>query len=113
MSKSFRLTNNEILKQESDGTIRVKGSRITLDTLIALFKRGETLEAIRDGFPSLSRAQITQTLHWYLDNKESAEDYFEVRKVEADALRKQIESDPQNILLRKILRKRREQLNKS
>ena len=66
----FRLTNNEILKQEPDGTIRVKGSRITPDLLIALFKRGETLEAIRDGFPSLSRAQITQTLHWYLDNKE-------------------------------------------
>lgn len=109
----FRLTNNEILKQEPDGTIRVKGSRITLDTLIALFKRGETLSAIRDAFPSLSRAQITQTLHWYLNNKENAEDYFERRKVEADALRKQIESDPQYISLRKILRKRFEQRNKS
>src|ERR1041385_3754111 len=108
----LRLTNNEILKQEPDGTVRVKGSRITLDTLIALFKRGETLKEIREGFPSLSRTQVTHTLNWYLYNKESAEDYFEARKFEADALRKKIEGDPQNIVLRKILRKRREQLNR-
>jgi uncharacterized protein (DUF433 family) len=109
----FGLTNNEILKKEPDGTIRVKGSRITLDTLIALFKRGETLEAIREGFPSLSPAQITQTRDWYLENKENAEDYFESGKVKADALREKIENDPQNIALRRVLRKRREQRNKS
>jgi len=109
----FSLTNNQILKHEPDGTVRLKGSRITLDTLIALFKRGETLNEIRQGFPSLSRTQVTQTLNWYLDNQESAEDYFEARKFQADALRNKIESDPQNVVLRKILRKRREQLNKS
>jgi uncharacterized protein (DUF433 family) len=112
MSNNLRLTNNEIFKQESDGTIRVKGSRITLDTLIVLLKRGETVEQIRDGFPSLSKAQISQVIEWYLVNKNSAVGYFEARTLEADALRKQIESDPQNLILRKILRKRREQLSK-
>ena len=39
-------------------TIRVIGSRITLDTLVGVYQRGDTVEELTEAFPSLSLAQI-------------------------------------------------------
>jgi uncharacterized protein (DUF433 family) len=56
--KQLDFTHTAPLYQEADGTIRLKGSRVTLDTLIGATKRGDTPEQIQQGFPSLSLAQI-------------------------------------------------------
>lgn len=39
------------LAQWEDGSIRVGGTRVTLDTVVARFKVGDTPEDIHDGFP--------------------------------------------------------------
>ena len=36
-----------------DGTIRVAGSRVTLDSILHAYRSGDTVEQILDSFPSL------------------------------------------------------------
>ena len=42
-----------VLQMDETGTIRVAGTRITLDTLIGAYKRGDTPQEICEGFPDL------------------------------------------------------------
>ena len=105
-------TDCQTLNQDDEGTIRVKGSRVTLDTFINAFKRGDTAEQIQEGFPSLKLAQIRYTIGWYLNNQEDVDDYLRVREYEADALRQRIETQSDYGGFRETIRRRREQLIK-
>ena len=91
-------------------TIRVIGSRITLDTLVHIFQRGDTLEEIAEGFPTLSLDQIKAVISWYLTHQQEADEYLEVRDAIAERLRQEIQSRPENIGLREKLLRRREQM---
>jgi uncharacterized protein (DUF433 family) len=95
------------LHQDETGTVRVIGSRVTLDTLVAVFKKGGAAEQIQDSFSSLSLRQIYGTIAYYLDHKSEVEDYFSERQAEAEAIRKQIESEPQYREFRERIRRRR------
>ena len=98
------------LHQEGTGTVRVTGSRVTLDTLVAAFKRGATAEQIQDSFPSLSLRQIYGTIAYYLDHQGDVESYIRDRQAEAEAIRVQIESEPQYREFRDKIRRRRAEL---
>jgi len=113
VNKQFTFPDGIPLHQDSDGTIRVKGSRVTLDTLVGIFKRGDTLDGIAEGFPSLTLAQIDAVIGWYLNHQAEADEYLEERYIEAERLRREIESRPEYIAFRKKLQRRREQLLKT
>jgi uncharacterized protein (DUF433 family) len=91
--EQFDFTNSP-LRQDAEGTIRVIGSRITLDTLVGIWKRGDSLEEIQDGFPTLSLDQIKAVIAWYLNHTAAADEYLEEQETEAEALRKEIQSQP-------------------
>ena len=57
-------------------TIRVIGSRITLDRLVGFFKQGETVEDLADGFRTLSFEQIKAVIDWYLTHQREADQYL-------------------------------------
>src|SRR5438445_1595804 len=76
------------------GTIRVGGSRVSLDSVIHHYKDGATAEWIAESFPSLDLADIYAVIAYYLANRESVEEYLRLQDSEADALQRQIESDP-------------------
>lgn len=76
-------------------TIRVIGSRITLDTLVGYFKQGETVEDLADGFPTLSLEQIRMVINWYLTNQREADEYLKEGEAEAEALWEKITSKPE------------------
>ena len=46
------LTYTAPLTCEEDGTIRLRGSRVTLDSILHAFQQGATAEQIQDSFPS-------------------------------------------------------------
>ena len=96
-----------------DGSIRVMGSRITLDTLIGVFKRGDTVEELTEAFPSLSLEQIRAVINWYFTNQSEADEYLEEREVEAEKLRQWIESQPGYAERREKLLRYREQMNRT
>ena len=90
--------------------MRVGGSRVTLDTLVAAFKRGATAEQIQDSFPSLSLRQIYGVISYYLDHEDEVNGYLGERQAEAEAIRLQIESRPQYKEFREKIRRRRAEL---
>jgi len=50
--QAITLTQTTPLFEDKDGTIRIIGSRIPLDTIIYEFNQGATAEQIQDSFPS-------------------------------------------------------------
>jgi uncharacterized protein (DUF433 family) len=96
-----------------DRSIRVIGSRITLDTLVGVFKRGETVEELTEAFPSLSLDQIRAVIGWYLTHQREADEYLEEREAQAEKLRQEIESQPGYVSLREKLQRWREQVIKT
>jgi uncharacterized protein (DUF433 family) len=76
------------------GTIRVKGSRVSLDSIIYHFKLGATAEQIVQSFPSLSLGDVYSSIAYYLTHRQQIEDYLQQQDTEADALQEQLESKP-------------------
>ncbi len=89
------------------------GSRITLDTLVGVFKRGETVEELTEAFPSLSLDQIRAVINWYLTHQSEADEYLEEGEAEAERQRQWIESQPGYAAQREKLLRYREQMIKS
>ena len=76
------------------GTIRIKGSRVSLDSIIHHFKLGATAEQIVQSFPSLSLGDVYSSIAYYLTHRHEMEDYLELQQAEADSLQNQLESNP-------------------
>jgi uncharacterized protein (DUF433 family) len=79
-----------------DGTIRVKGTRLLIDTIVYAYRRGECPEEIFDSFPSTDYgvADIYSIIAYYLTHKDQIEKYLAEREKEAEEIRKKIESAP-------------------
>lgn len=111
--KIIELTQTTPLVQDETGTIRVKGSRIPLDTVVHEFKQGATAEQIQDSFPSLSLRDIYAVIAFYLDRQSEVEIYLAEREAEAQQIRQEIESRPEIAEFRHQLRARRALLTKA
>src|SRR5262245_3856403 len=112
-TKRLNLTDTVPLTQTEDGIVRVIGSRVTLDTLVARFEQGNTFADIHEGFPTLSLAQIKAVIAWYLDNRADVQEYIDERYAEAERMWKEIQSQPGYVPISEIIRRHREQLNKT
>jgi uncharacterized protein (DUF433 family) len=88
--KPMTFTQTTPLVQDDDGTIRVTGSRVTLDTLVGAFLMGATAEQIQDRFPSLLLRDIYGVIAFYLEHQSEVEDYLRTRRTEAEAIRREI-----------------------
>lgn len=89
---------------DEHGTIRITGSRVTLDTIVAQFQQGATAEQIQEDFPSLTLREVYGAISYYLEHKDEVEAYLNARQQEADAIRAKIEADPGMSSQRKRLR---------
>jgi uncharacterized protein (DUF433 family) len=73
---------------DEDGMVRIAGTRITLDTIVGIYRRGDTPEEIHDGFPSLSLADIHAVIAYYLRHREMVDAYIaENYRLAEEALR--------------------------
>jgi uncharacterized protein (DUF433 family) len=69
------------------GVIKIAGTRVTLDTLIAAFHEGATAEEIVQQYPSLRLADVYSVIGYYLRHQIDVNDYLEERRQRSDALR--------------------------
>jgi uncharacterized protein (DUF433 family) len=76
------------------GTIRIKGSRVSLDSIVHHFKLGATAEQIVQSFPSLSLGDVYSSIAYYLTHRQEIEAYLQQQETDADALQEQLESNP-------------------
>ena len=96
---------------DENGTIRVGGTRVTLDSVIATFQRGKTAEGIQESFPTLKLVDIYAVITYYLGHRDEVDAYIRQQREKADELRREIEAkQPQSAELRARLLARREQM---
>ncbi|MBD2134515.1 DUF433 domain-containing protein [Sphaerospermopsis sp. FACHB-1094] len=95
------------LEFTTDGVIRIGKTRVTLDTVIAVFKQGTTAEEIAYCYPSLKLANIYATIAFYLNHQQEVEVYLQQRQQQAQEIRKINEArfDSQGLRDRLLARK--------
>lgn len=80
------------LHEDPPGTIRVGGTRVTLDTVVYAYESGESPEEIVENFPVLTLGHVFGALTYYHQHREEVRRYLERREREADDLRRAIEA---------------------
>jgi uncharacterized protein (DUF433 family) len=87
------------LEADADGVVRVAGTRVTLDTVVAAFRQGATAEEIVYQYPSLDLADVYAVLAYYLQSQAQVDAYLCRRQGQADRVRKENEArfDPHGI----------------
>lgn len=95
------------LETGSDGVIRVRETRITLDTVWAAFNEGATAEEIVQQYPSLSLADVYDAIGFCLRRTAFLDAYLAKRSEVADEIRRSNESRwrPEGIRLRLLARR--------
>lgn len=106
------LENRQVLPLTvwEDGSIRVEGSRVTLDSIVHEFKLGATAEQILHSFPSITLREIYGAIFYYLNDTEGVEEYLRQRERGADEARRFIESRVDTKSLRERILARRDQM---
>jgi uncharacterized protein (DUF433 family) len=78
----------EYIEQRNGGYF-IKGTRVSLDSVVYAFLRGESPEGIAESFPALGLEQIFGALAFYLANREIVDHYLSEGQREFEALRQQ------------------------
>jgi len=75
------------------GRLMVPGTRISLDVLVAAFKRGKTPEAIHDSYETVSLADVYAIFAYYLRHRTEVDEYLARQERQVSEIRARVESD--------------------
>lgn len=94
------------LTTDADGVIRITGTRVPLDTVVAAFKAGATSDEIALDYPTLDLADVYSVLSYYLRHQRELDIYLEKRRQKAAEVRKANETrlNPQELRQRLLAR---------
>jgi uncharacterized protein (DUF433 family) len=81
------------LVRDDAGRLMVTGTRVSLDILVAAFKRGRSPEAIHEAYETVSLADVYAVLAYYLRHKAESELYLTEQEHEADEIQARIEAE--------------------
>lgn len=81
------------LLTDKTGIVRVVGSRVTLDTIVATYEQGATPEEIVLHYPTLNLADVYSIVGYYLHNQAEVNEYLAEQKVQAVEIRQKIEAN--------------------
>jgi uncharacterized protein (DUF433 family) len=81
------------LAVDANGTVRVGGTRVTLDTVVGAFRAGETVDQIAEQYPAVTLADIYAAVSYYLRHRESVESYLVDRQRKAEGVRRTLEAE--------------------
>ena len=95
------------LNANEDGVILVGKTRVTLDTVIAVFRQGATAEETVYRYPSLNLADVYATIAFYLKHESEVAAYLQQRRQQSQEIRamNQAKFDPQGLRDRLLARR--------
>lgn len=93
-NKRFNFPHTVPLVQLETGGIRVRNSRVTLETIVHRMQMGDTAEEINESFPTVPVTIIKEILAWYFENKTEADEYLQQVEEEGEKIRQWAESQP-------------------
>ena len=79
------------LRQDRDGVIRVGGTRVTLDTVLAAHAQGATPEQIAEDYSVLEPADVYAAIVYYLRHRDEVDEYLQHQGRLADETQREIE----------------------
>ncbi|MFL6227375.1 MAG: DUF433 domain-containing protein [Pyrinomonadaceae bacterium] len=86
---------SEAYVEQSDGAYRITGARVSLDSIVHAFLRGQTAESIAQSFPALTLEQVYGAIAYYLANRDEVDAYIAQRQTDYEALRRSArDADP-------------------
>src|SRR6185295_656449 len=93
--------SNQYVSKLENGAYRVAGTRISIDSVVYGFWRGESPESIVDSFPDLTLEQVFGAIAYYLANQSEIDAYLKEGDDEFEKLRQRArEANP--VLYRKL-----------
>jgi uncharacterized protein (DUF433 family) len=97
----------ESLSRDADGVIRVGGTRVTLDTVIAAYRDGATAEEIERQYPSLDLADVYAVIGDYLHRRTEVDTYLSERAAQAALVRRdnELRFEPSGVRERLLARR--------
>ena len=66
--------------EERNGGYYLAGTRVSLDSVVRSFERGNSPDAIQESFPVLKLAQIYGAIAFYLDHQPQVRLYLEAKE---------------------------------
>jgi uncharacterized protein (DUF433 family) len=82
--------------EQRNGGYYVAGTRVSLDSVVYAFRRGESAEGIADNFQALTVGQIEGAIAFYLANREMVDAYLVRQKQEFERMRQEArDRDPE------------------
>lgn len=82
----------DILVRTPQGSLRIAGTRVSLDSVIYAFLEGATPEEICQDFSALSLAQVYATIAFYLHNREQVDAYLQEERRASENLRRELKA---------------------
>jgi uncharacterized protein (DUF433 family) len=80
------------IRLDESGTIRVSGTRVTLDVLLASYNHGYCAEALHEAYDVIPVVDAHAVIAWYLINKVEVDAYLADGEKEAERIRAEIEA---------------------
>jgi uncharacterized protein (DUF433 family) len=77
---------------DSSGTVRVGGTRVTLETVLTSYNTGASPEEIVESFDSLKLADVHAVISYYLNHRAEVDEYLRQSEEQAEAARSEIQS---------------------
>jgi uncharacterized protein (DUF433 family) len=95
------------LRFDDHKVIRIAASRVTLDTIVAAFDRGESPEQIAQNYPALSLSDVYRAIGYYLEHKSQLDEHLSATAKLTSDIRQEVESrhNPTGIRARLLARK--------
>jgi uncharacterized protein (DUF433 family) len=72
---------------QRDGGYYVAGSRVSLDSVVYAYRRGESAEDVVDSFPSLDLNRVNGAFEFYLANRDLVDGYLREQQRKVDQMR--------------------------
>jgi uncharacterized protein (DUF433 family) len=82
------MKNKEYVSQQ-ESAYRVAGTRVSLDSIVYAFLRGQTPESIVQSFPVLNLEQIYGAITFYLAHRAEVDAYLRENELEWERLREE------------------------
>ncbi len=73
--------------ERRNGGYYVKGARVSLDSVVVAFLRGESPESIVESFPSLNLEHVYGAITFYLANQQSIDTHLKEEKARFQRMR--------------------------
>jgi uncharacterized protein (DUF433 family) len=90
----------DLLTCTPQGTSRIAGTRVSLDSVIHSFWEGATPEEICQDFPSLSLAQVYGAIAYYLKQRDTVDAYLQAGRDDAEKLEQELNGRHREFLSR-------------